>query len=123
MSPETALLPGGKLAYGEERGKALSDGGYPPPSRLLPGPGAWVPQPAASVEGSGAINLGNNIHGSLYKHVVRIAAIIFHHFATPQSAEAGAPFSRFGARCVSRQLAWTVSNSLYWLGQVKSGLR
>ena len=81
LSPETALLPGGKLAYGEERGKALSDGGYPPPSRLLPGPGAWVPQSAASVEGSGAINLRNNIHGLFHKHVVRIAVIIFHHFA------------------------------------------
>ena len=113
MSPGTALLPGGKLAYGEERGKALSDGGYPPPSRLLPCPSVWVPQPAISIEGSGVINLGNNTNGSLYKQVVRIAAIIFPHFATPQSAEAGAPFSRFGARCVSRQLAWTVSNSLY----------
>ena len=108
MSPETALWPSGKLAYGEERGKALSDGGYPPPSRLLPGPGAWVPQPAASVEGSGAINLRNNIQGLFHKHVVRIAVIIFHsfcHFATPQPAEAGAPFSRFGAHYVSRQLA------------------
>ena len=57
MSPETALLPGGKLAYGEERGKALSGGSYPPPGRLLPCPNVRVPRLAISAEGSGIINL------------------------------------------------------------------
>ena len=66
MSLGTALLPGGKLAYGEERGKALSGGGYPPPSRLLPCPDVWVPRPVISIEGSGVLDLGNNANDSRF---------------------------------------------------------